>query len=296
MKDDELVNKELVDKELIKLVEAVLFVSDKPLTVKAIWQRLFGDSAETVVPLNSANQETNSADQESVEEAVEDLDTVNKDLDTGNKKFNKKLDGEPDEELDQKPFAEPLVAEPVSKEAVARAIETLQVFYQDRGIQLQQVASGYRFQAAVDLAPMIRKMRPEKPPRYSRAVLETLAIIGYQQPVTRAEIEDIRGVSVSSSIIKMLQERQWVRVVGHKDVPGKPALLATTKTFLDYFNLSSLDALPALAELKEMDFAESDVSDIKVDTKADVAEDSIVVESSQVVENSKLEESSESVV
>ena len=200
MKDDELVNKELVDKELIKLVEAVLFVSDKPLTVKAIWQRLFGDSAETVVPLNSANQETNSADQESVEEAVEDLDTVNKDLDTGNKKFNKKLDGEPDEELDQKPFAEPLVAEPVSKEAVARAIETLQVFYQDRGIQLQQVASGYRFQAAVDLAPMIRKMRPEKPPRYSRAVLETLAIIGYQQPVTRAEIEDIRGVSVSSSI------------------------------------------------------------------------------------------------
>jgi segregation and condensation protein B len=125
--------------------------------------------------------------------------------------------------------------------------------YAGRGFELTEVASGYRIQVRSDYAPWVSRLYAERPPRYSRALLETLALIAYRQPITRGEIEDIRGVSVSSNIIKTRTEREWVRVVGHRDVPGKPALYATTKDFLDYFNLKSLSELPTLAEIRDLE-------------------------------------------
>lgn len=122
-----------------------------------------------------------------------------------------------------------------------------------RGFELREVASGFRFQVVQDVAPWIARLWEEKPQRYSRALLETLALIAYRQPITRGDIEDIRGVAVASNIIKTLLERDWVRVVGHKDVPGRPALYATTRRFLDYFNLQNLDDLPTLAEIRDLD-------------------------------------------
>ncbi len=125
--------------------------------------------------------------------------------------------------------------------------------YQGRGIELKEVASGWRIHVRKDYVGWVARLYQEKPARYSRALLETLAIIAYRQPVTRGEIEDIRGVSVSTQIVKTLLEREWVRVVGHRDVPGKPALYATTRRFLDYFGLKSLDELPTLQQLKDLD-------------------------------------------
>jgi segregation and condensation protein B len=123
----------------------------------------------------------------------------------------------------------------------------------ERGYELKEVASGYRYQVRQELSRWIGRLWEERPPRYSRATLETLALIAYRQPATRGEIEEVRGVAVSSNIIKSLLERDWIRVVGHREVPGRPALYATTRTFLDYFNLKSLDELPPLAELKDLD-------------------------------------------
>ena len=125
--------------------------------------------------------------------------------------------------------------------------------YSERGVQLQEVASGFRFQARPQVGPWVSRLWQEKAPRYSRAVLETLALVAYRQPITRGEIEDIRGVAVSSQIMKGLLERNWVRVVGHRDVPGRPAMFATTRQFLDYFNLKSLEELPTLAEIRDLD-------------------------------------------
>lgn len=142
---------------------------------------------------------------------------------------------------------------------IRSALEQLQTEFIGRGIEIVEVASGFRVQAKNDYALWINRLFEERPPRYSRALLETLAIIAYRQPITRAEIEDIRGVSVSSSIVKTLQEREWVKVVGHRDVPGKPALLATTKSFLDYFNLKKLSDLPALADIKDFDAINPDL-------------------------------------
>ncbi len=136
------------------------------------------------------------------------------------------------------------------------AILHLQQRYSERGVELQEIASGFQFQAKVSLSPWLFKLWEERPPRYSRAFLETLAIIAYRQPVTRAEIEDIRGVSVSSSIFKTLLEREWIRLVGYKDVPGKPAIYGTTKIFLDHFKLKSLRELPSLTELQTITVAE----------------------------------------
>ncbi len=123
--------------------------------------------------------------------------------------------------------------------------------YTEGGIELKEVASGWRFQVRSELSHWISKLYEERPPRYSRALLETLALIAYRQPITRAEIEDVRGVAVSSNIIKTLLEHEWVRAVGYKEVPGKPALFATTKKFLDHFNLKHLDELPPLIEFTE---------------------------------------------
>lgn len=144
-------------------------------------------------------------------------------------------------------------AERPSKGTLREQVEALQQDYAERGIELVEVASGYRFQAVQPVANWVARLWDERPARYSRALLETLALIAYRQPITRAEIEDIRGVSVSSNIMKTLQERSWVRVVGHRDVPGRPAMYATTREFLDYFNLKGLDDLPTLAELRDID-------------------------------------------
>jgi segregation and condensation protein B len=140
-----------------------------------------------------------------------------------------------------------------SRDDIRQALEELGEEYQQRGFELKRVASGFRIQVGQDYAQWVGRLWEEKPVRYTRALLETLALIAYRQPITRGEIEEIRGVSVSSNIIKTLQEREWIKVLGHKDVPGKPALYGTSKEFLDYFNLKSLDELPTLAELRDLD-------------------------------------------
>ena len=139
------------------------------------------------------------------------------------------------------------------RDAIKTAISELQQEAAERSIELKEVGSGYRYQVRQDYAEWVSKLWEERPARYSRASLETLALIAYRQPVTRAEIEEVRGVSVSSQIIKAFIERDWVKIVGHRDVPGRPALYATTKGFLDYFNLKSLEELPSLAEIRDID-------------------------------------------
>lgn len=136
----------------------------------------------------------------------------------------------------------------VTRKQVRELLAELQTDYAERGVQLQAVASGYRFQTRAELGGIIAGLWQEKPPRYSQALLETLALIAYRQPITRGDIEEIRGVSVSSQIMKTLQERGWVKVVGHREVPGRPQLYATTNEFLDYFNLQDLSELPAIPE------------------------------------------------
>ncbi|WP_455209265.1 SMC-Scp complex subunit ScpB [Kaarinaea lacus] len=143
--------------------------------------------------------------------------------------------------------------EPPTRDAVKEALGSIETESESRGVELKKVSSGYRFQAKKDFAPWVSRLWEEKPARYSRALLETLVLIAYKQPITRGEIEHVRGVAVSTNIIKTLLEREWVRVVGHRDVPGKPALYATTKAFLDYFNLTSLEELPTLAEIRDLD-------------------------------------------
>ncbi len=139
------------------------------------------------------------------------------------------------------------------RDEIQRALEELESEYVSRGVELVCVATGYRFQVRQELSPWISRLWEERPPKYSRALLETLAIIAYRQPVTRGDIEEIRGVSVSTNIIRTLAERNWVRVVGHKDVPGRPSLYATTRELLDYFNLRSLAELPSLPEIRALE-------------------------------------------
>ncbi|TGD73458.1 SMC-Scp complex subunit ScpB [Mangrovimicrobium sediminis] len=137
--------------------------------------------------------------------------------------------------------------------AVRDALQEIAQRCDDRGFELVEVASGFRYQVRQALSPWVSRLWAERPAKYSRALLETLALVAYRQPITRGEIEEIRGVAVSSNIIKTLHEREWIRVVGHRDVPGRPAMYATTRQFLDYFNLKSLDQLPALAEIRDLD-------------------------------------------
>lgn len=137
------------------------------------------------------------------------------------------------------------------KAEIRQAIATLNEEYEERGIVVSEVASGFRMQVKSTMADRLHKLWEERPPRYSRALFETLALIAYRQPITRGDIEEIRGVSVSSNIIRQLLERDWVRVVGHRDVPGRPAMFGTTKGFLDYFSLKKLDDLPPLADLSD---------------------------------------------
>lgn len=139
------------------------------------------------------------------------------------------------------------------KKLIREALESLEDDCKERAYELQQVASGWRFQVRQSLSPWVSRLWEEKPQKYSRAMLETLALIAYRQPITRGDIEDIRGVAVSSHIMKTLQEREWVKIIGHRDVPGRPAMYATTRRFLDYFSMQSLEDLPTLAEIRDLD-------------------------------------------
>jgi segregation and condensation protein B len=140
-----------------------------------------------------------------------------------------------------------------NKDEIRKAIEDLTEKYQQGGVELKQVASGYRLQVRAEFETWVTRLWEQKPPRYSRALMETLALIAYRQPITRGEIEDIRGVSVSTNIVRTLEERDWVKSLGHKEVPGRPTLYGTTREFLDYFNLKSLNELPTLAEIRDLD-------------------------------------------
>lgn len=142
---------------------------------------------------------------------------------------------------------------------IRQALAALDAELENRAVELVETGSGYRLQIRQNLMPVVSNLWREKPPRYSRALLETLAIIAYRQPITRGEIEQIRGVSLSANILKTLQERDWIKTVGHRDVPGKPELLGTTKIFLDYFNLKGLDDLPTLAEIRDLDNVEPEL-------------------------------------
>jgi len=144
--------------------------------------------------------------------------------------------------------------------AIREALALLDAEMSGRAVELVEVAGGYRLQIRRKLMPVVSRLWAEKPPRYSRALLETLAIIAYRQPITRSEIEQIRGVSLSANILKTLQEREWIKVVGHRDIPGKPELLGTTKSFLDYFGLKGLDDLPTLAEIRDLDNIEPELA------------------------------------
>ncbi len=138
---------------------------------------------------------------------------------------------------------------PVLRDIIAE----LATEYHGHGIELQEIASGYRFQTCSDLTSWVSKLWEERPPRYSHALLETLAVIAYKQPITRAEIEDIRGVTLSSNIMRTLLEREWIKIAGHKNVPGRPGLYTTTPKFLDYFNLNSIKELPILDDITDLD-------------------------------------------
>ncbi|MEH6386570.1 SMC-Scp complex subunit ScpB [Pseudomonas profundi] len=150
-----------------------------------------------------------------------------------------------------------------STRQLQNALARLQEQYLGRAVELKEVASGWRLQVREVYSPWVSRLWEERPQRYSRALLETLSLIAYRQPITRGEIEDIRGVAVSSQIVKTLMEREWVRIVGHRDVPGRPAMYATTRQFLDYFNLASLSELPALAELRDLDQVEAGLSNVE---------------------------------
>lgn len=166
---------------------------------------------------------------------------------------------------------------------VRAAIASLQQECEGRGVELRKVASGWRYQTRADVQPWVARLWQEKPPRYSRALLETLSLIVYRQPITRGEIEEVRGVSVSSNIIKTLLEREWVRVVGHKEVPGRPALYGSTQQFLDYFNLKSLNEMPSLAELKDLDLAHPEL-DLPRPKKDETSPLRVVADSGDLVE------------
>lgn len=164
-------------------------------------------------------------------------------------------------------------AERPSNADLRTALDELKSEYADRGVELKEVASGFRFQVRQETGPWVSRLWDEKPSRYSRALLETLALIAYRQPITRSEIEEIRGVSVSSHIIKTLIEREWIRVAGHRDVPGRPALFATTREFLDSFNLKNLAELPSLSEIRDLDSINAELEFLETQSSGESPDD-----------------------
>lgn len=184
-------------------------------------------------------------------------------------------------------------AEP-EKSEIREAIQGLVDEYEERGITVAEVASGFRIQVKASMADRLQKLWEERPPRYSRALFETLALVAYRQPVTRGEIEEIRGVSVSSNIVRTLIERDWVRVIGHRDVPGRPELFGTTRAFLDYFGLKKLDDLPPLADLSDWESLRIQLNLPEVeDDQADDVPDLPVLYPEIPVENEAEEEKDE---
>jgi segregation and condensation protein B len=178
---------------------------------------------------------------------------------------------------------------------IQTALESIAEDYRDRPIGLKQLASGYRFQVKSGFSPWVSRLFEEKPPRYSRALLETLAIIAYRQPVTRGDIEDIRGVSVSTGIMQTLLEREWIRVIAHKEVPGRPALYGTTKQLLDYFNLSSLSELPTLAEVMDMPFGRHTEQESRDDTQTPIQSVPVEVDAENQLQATEQEQSDEQI-
>ena len=174
-----------------------------------------------------------------------------------------------------------------SNSEIGKALLELESDYAERGLELKEVASGFRLQVRQEVHPWVSRLWEERPQRYSRALLETLALIAYRQPITRGDIEEVRGVSVRSSIIRTLQEREWIRVVGHRDVPGKPALFGTTRVFLDYFNIKSLDDLPSLAEIMDMGSIEPELDFESHPEKTDNSDDSQETDSEAVESREK---------
>jgi len=177
-----------------------------------------------------------------------------------------------------------------TRDEIRKALHEMADDYESRGYELKQVASGFRLQVRQEYATWVGRLWEEKPARYTRALLETMSLIAYRQPITRGEIEEVRGVSVSSNIIKTLMEREWIKVLGHKDVPGKPTLYGTTKEFLDYFNLKTLDQLPTLAEIKDL---EAIHPELELDDDAKTSDDS--EQSSDDVDNVSAESDDETV-
>lgn len=165
------------------------------------------------------------------------------------------------------------------EEEVRAALADLESSYEGHGVELREVASGWRVQIRPQHADTVSRLWQERPSRYSRALLETMSLIAYRQPITRGEIEDIRGVTVSSTIMRTLQERNWIRVVGYREVPGRPELLGTTREFLDYFGLKSLDDLPTLAELQDLEDLQ-----VQLELPGAHADDAVIVGESAVVE------------
>ncbi len=175
-----------------------------------------------------------------------------------------------------------------TRDEIRKALHEMADDFETRGYELKQVASGFRLQVRQEYATWVGRLWEEKPARYTRALLETMSLIAYRQPITRGEIEEVRGVSVSSNIIKTLMERDWIKVLGHKDVPGKPTLYGTTKEFLDYFNLKTLDQLPTLAEIKDL---ESIHPELELDDDANTSND--LEKSDENVKNDDLDNASD---
>lgn len=150
-------------------------------------------------------------------------------------------------------------AERPARNQIRQALDELQSEFAGRGIELREFGGGFRIQVKAELAPWMARLWEERPTRYSRALLETLSLIAYRQPITRGEIEAVRGVTVSPYIVRTLEERGWIRVVGHRDVPGRPEMFGTTKEFLDYFSLKSLDELPTLADIRDISSVEAEL-------------------------------------
>jgi len=221
--------------KLKNIVEAILVASDRILSLSQI-EKMLTEKKTVPVKTESESHAANDAVIDKKPETVEEVTDENA------------------ETSSEDTLSESESAEPTSlKRSIKEVLEILQNDYAGRALELKEVASGYRFQVRQDYAEHVGKLWEEKPSKYSRALLETLVLIAYRQPITRGEIEAIRGVSVSSHIVKTLTERDWVRVIGHRDVPGKPAIYGSTRGFLDYFNLKSLDELPSLADIKDLD-------------------------------------------
>lgn len=171
-----------------------------------------------------------------------------------------------DEPLSMKQLVSLFPEQELTSNDINQVLNDLEQEYQDRGIELKKLSKGYRLQTRESVQPWLKNMWEQKPKKLSRALLETLALIAYRQPITRGEIEDIRGVAVSSKIVHYMMDKEWIRILGYRDVPGKPAMLGTTKTFLDYFNLQSLQDLPSLSEIKDIETLEQELNFVEPET------------------------------